>query len=68
LRGLYLEGTSIPFEGSKHPVYRIGSSRIKIGCYIKTIKEWKRVYKAVGELEGYSKKEIKEYKSYIFNV
>ncbi|MFA5453247.1 MAG: hypothetical protein WC248_06705 [Candidatus Methanomethylophilaceae archaeon] len=61
------EFTSNPLYiiGTRHLFQQYDADKIKIGCLVKTIDEWLECYKEIGELEGYTKKEIQEYKLYL---
>lgn len=49
----------------KHCVTYVGDKKLSIGCHTLKISNWKKNYKEMGENEGYSKEEIKEYYQYI---
>ena len=51
--------------GSKHSLTNSKHGHIQIGCHCKTFEYWKENYKRIGEIEGYTKEEIKEYGEYI---
>lgn len=55
---LYIQGTKAPLTNCKY-------GYIQIGCICKTIKDWEKDYKKIGEENGYSDSEIKEYGEYI---
>jgi len=54
----------INITGSRHSVHLI-NDKIKIGCEIYSVEYWLNNYEQIGKDNGYSKKEIKEYKKYI---
>jgi len=55
----------LQIQGSRHFVNESKKGFLKIGCLEFTFSEWKNHYRAIGEKEGYSKKEIFEYECYI---
>lgn len=66
LRGAFLDHTSgiLSFTGGKH--LAIGyMNRIKIGCQDLTITEWLEGFEVIGEAEGYTHSEIKQYGNFI---
>ena len=52
-------------HGTRHTVTTCKYGFLQIGCYSESIKWWKKHYKAVGRMEGYSKEQIAEYGLYI---
>ena len=56
---------TIFITGTRHTVNWYGEDNIHIGCHSKKISWWKKNYKMIGEKEGYSEAEIKEYYEYI---
>jgi hypothetical protein len=70
LRGADFDKNTVPIIsilGSKHHVYYF-KNILRIGCYSKTIEEWEKEYKIIGEDEKYSEQEIKEYYNYIIAI
>jgi len=51
--------------GSKHAVYWRSKTRLAIGCDAYPIDFWLEKYRKMGEIAGYSEKEIEEYYEYI---
>lgn len=56
---------TIFLTGSRKTVNYYGMDIIHIGCIRKTISEWQEQYREVGEENGYSDEQIREYGSYI---
>ena len=55
----------ISIIGSKNSVSHCDINSIRIGCITLTFNEWLEQFEYIGEENGYTKKEIKEYKMYI---
>ena len=58
LTGFYITGT-------KHSVTYVGENKLSIGCHCLKISQWKKKFKDIGENEGYTDTQIKEYYQYI---
>ena len=56
---------SLFISASRHTVSYWGEDVIQIGCKRYTISEWQKHFRKIGEAEGYSPEQIKEYKGYI---
>ena len=52
-------------QGSRHPLTLASFTEIAIGCHVHPIALWKKEYKKIGAIEGYTVAEIKEYGEYI---
>jgi carbonic anhydrase/acetyltransferase-like protein (isoleucine patch superfamily) len=57
--------TPFQLQGSKHYINQCDTNKIRIGCITKKIDEWVNKCEEIGLSQGYSQKEIKEYKIYI---
>jgi len=63
---IYENRPPLQIQGSQHLLFSlIQKHRIKIGCYDFTFSEWKKKYKKIGKENGYSDKQIEEYRLYI---
>ena len=51
--------------GSRHSLTNAKHGYIQIGCHCKTIDWWLKNYKDIGQQEGYTSEETKEYGLYI---
>ena len=56
--------TPLLIYGSKHKMYLAKPKYLSIGCFAKTFNWWRKNYEKVAKREGYSKKQIEEYKQY----
>ncbi len=54
----------LTFSAGKHFAYACDGN-IKIGCETMTISEWLDTYEQIGEQEGYTKQQIKDYGAFI---
>jgi len=68
LRGANLSGADLSvanfyvYQGSRHTAYFSSTdSMLRIGCEYHTIDHWLQEYKAIGDYNNYSDKEIQEY-------
>lgn len=62
-------GTSpIYIQGPQHAITVCGPNKLAIGCEVRTINDWAKNYKTVGEQYHYTKEEITIYKEYIFLI
>ena len=52
-------------SGSRHPVTHCKPGHIKIGCHLHSIEVWRKTYKRVGIIEGYTDEQIEEYILYV---
>ena len=57
--------TTIHINGSRHPVSYWGEDRIDIGCKRHSIPVWLKYYENIGNIEGYTEEEKREYFQYI---
>ena len=59
-------GTSpLQIQGSRHTLTECKKGFLQIGCKCYTFEEWELHFEAIGKAEGYSEKQIQEYKLYI---
>ena len=56
---------SLFISASSHTVSYWGEDVIQIGCKRRTISEWQKHFRKIGEAEGYSPEQMEEYKGYI---
>ena len=54
----------ILITGSRHSIYAIDND-IRIGCQRQSLEDWLKNYKDVGEKEGYTSEQIREYGLYL---
>lgn len=59
--GVTLHSTPLAVQGTKHLATNGEPGTIQIGCLVKTFSQWKRHYKEIGQVEGYSVEQIAEY-------
>ena len=59
------EVSPLYIQGTKHSVTLSSFTTISIGCRDYDFSYWKKYYKAIGKLEGYTTKQTKEYFEYI---
>lgn len=59
------EHTPFQIQGSKHFITECKKGYLQIGCKCYTFAEWKKIFKTVGEEQGYTPTQIKEYGYYI---
>jgi len=52
-------------SGTNHTVTYTGNNTLSIGCYNKTIEEWKVEFRKIGKNNNYSESNILEYEKYI---
>ena len=55
----------LQIQGTKHFFNISAKGRIQIGCINNTFAEWLKLFKSIGEEQGYTKPQIAEYKAYI---
>jgi len=51
--------------GSRHPVFWISETKVKIGCNVFSIDGWLKHYQSIGCQYGYTEEEIEEYLGYL---
>ena len=59
------ENSPLYIQGTKHGITNCAYGEIAIGCQVHTFAEWKKNYKAIGKVAGYTPAQIKEYAAYI---
>jgi hypothetical protein len=59
------EISPLQIQGSRHFLYTCSADRISIGCETRTVAHWLRNYRKIGKANGYSEKEIQEYKVFL---
>ena len=60
----YAKQKIILITGSRHSIYAIDGD-IRIGCQRQSLEDWLKNYKDVGEKEGYTSEQIREYGLYL---
>ena len=59
------ETSPLQIQGTRHFLNMTTKSLLKIGCHSHTIQWWLDNYRIIGQKEGYTPDQIKEYKKYI---
>jgi len=59
------EQSPLQIQGTSHSVNICAKGILRIGCHTKTLIEWEKEYKEIGEYNGYSITQIAEYGLYI---
>ena len=59
------DASPLQIRGTKHFVTHSARGQITIGCIPLPVPEWLEQYEEIGRLNGYSKRQVAEYKRYI---
>ena len=63
--GVSFPKSPLQIQGTRHLVQQYTADEIKIGRHIRTLDDWLKNYKKIGQTEGYTESEIEEYGLYL---